>query len=677
MRWLRDGSGRLDVLLMAALVAFGLSRLAPDLGHQAIWAYDESFHQVVTRHTFDNPLEPKLYDDPVHDNTEDMYWQARVWLIKPPGAFWMGALMMLFTGPVPLAFRLGGLLSQLLSALTIYWLAKGVANRGLAFVAGLAFLALPSGWVLTQAHFVGDELDLLLAGWICVSMLLLLVAVRTGSLKWAALAGAATGAAFLVKTVLALTPLGVAGCLWVLRKLRFCPGPKLRAVVVMAVVAAAVALPWNVYAYLRWPQAFIAGNADVLGHLLPSVAAERIPMWRRPVDAVFNEINRSLYGPVPHALTLVVGVWLVVRAVRRRDAVTTACALWLWATWIGHSLPAVKMYSHLWNSTVPGMVGVAVVLKDVWRSRGLALVAGATAWTQVAVVAFPALARLREPVPPVLYQTRDVPGLVEGLLLAGVAAVVGVVLSRLSRSQLLAGALGLFAFGSLTWQFLFRTAAAQVDLAAQTVEFHRVVYSREVGLALEAQTPKRSLVMLDTETGPAGQIEPHNLMFWSDRLVHVGRDPADYPQAGFHPYLVSAEAEPYAPLDVPAHAWLRAYDLARPISEPAPLPEGVKRLGAKVPGLDVLGVARGPFDAQGDHWAFYVRSDGSGPGPLLVTFVSSSGRKSVTIAPEAALLSRGRLARAAWFVLPTAGPRAEQVPALLLGPEPGVQVQLE
>ena len=42
-------------------------------------------------------------------------------------------------------------------------------------------------------------------------------------------------------------------------------------------------------------------------------------MWKRPIDAVFNEINRSMFGPLPHAVPLLAGVWLAIRAVRRRE----------------------------------------------------------------------------------------------------------------------------------------------------------------------------------------------------------------------------------------------------------------------------------------------------------------------------------------------------------------------
>ena len=56
-RWVRF---RGDAVLIALVMAWGAIRLWPELNHDSIWDYDESFHQVVTRHTFEHPLSPSL-----------------------------------------------------------------------------------------------------------------------------------------------------------------------------------------------------------------------------------------------------------------------------------------------------------------------------------------------------------------------------------------------------------------------------------------------------------------------------------------------------------------------------------------------------------------------------------------------------------------------------------------
>jgi hypothetical protein len=156
-------------------------------------------------------------------------------------------------------------------------------------------------------------------------------------------------------------------------------------------------------------------------------------------------------------------------------------------------------------------------------------------------------------------------------------------------------------------------------------------------------------------------------MVWSDRLCHTGRNPDDYPQAGFHPYLVSAKAEPFAPLEVPAHAWLRAYDMAVPIAEPPGLPKGLEPLDVAIGNLRVLGWAHARANRSTERYAFYVRSEGGVPNALPVTFEQESGGVSRVIQPDATLQSPARLAGAAWFVLPALGPPIAEVRALVFG----------
>lgn len=651
---------RLDWLAMGLLVLWGLWRLLPGLAHDSIWPFDESFHQVVSRHVFDRPFTPMLYVDALHDST-DTYWNARVWLVKPPGAFWTAAFFMLLVGKTPLAFRLGGLLAQLVAALTVYFLGKSTSNRLVAFLAGLALLALPMGWTYTQARFIGDELDLELCGWLCLAMLFLFRAIQTRSLRWAALSGAATGAGFLVKLVLALTPLGVAGVLWGLSCLRFTVGPRFRQLVVMGLFAVAVALPWNLYAATTWPQAFKEANADMLVHIVPSITQTKAPQWKRPPDAVFNEIVNVLYAPLPNAVGVLAGVWLLVRAVRSRDFFLVGLAAWLWATWLGHSAVPIKIHSHLWNSVVPEFVGVALLLRDAWRSLPLAgaLLGGLT--TELLVPRWPWLSTLRDHAP-ADWQARH-SDLWAGGFLVLVGLLVGALLQVASRRlrAVPSWPLGLAATGWLCGVMLVTGVQRQDALFAEAQQHFDVAYSKTVGQALEKLTPPRSVVLLDRDFDATSQTEGHNLMFWSDRLVFGGRDPRDYPAAGYHPYLVSPNAEAFEPVPVPPWAWLRAYDLTKPLAEPAPVPPGLRPLDVSVGQMHLLGFAREPSTRGHDRYAFVAEPRGT-PQPVHVRFTLASGEAVlVAVNPRATLRQPQHLSTFRWFVLPVVGPPFEQV----------------
>lgn len=672
--WLRF---RGDAILMALVVAWGVVRLWPELDHESIWGFDESFHQVVTRHAFEHPLSPSLFDDPVHPETNDHYWGARAWLIKPPGAFWTGALMMHLVGKVPLAFRLGGFLSQLFAALVVYLAARRLAGRLWATLASAGFLALPSGWILTQTQFVGDELDLQLCGWMTLSMLGLYFTVKKRSVGWAALSGAAMGAAFLVKFVLALTPIGVAGCLWGLSRARWCEGPRRRDLLVMAMTSLAVALPWHLYARARWPEYYLVGSNDALVHLLSDRAAQVAPQWRRPPDAVINEIVRSLFGPTPHVLFLLASVWLVVRAIRTRDVVAVGASLWLWATWLVHSVAAIKIYSHLWNATVPAFIALAVVMKDVWSSRRLSWAVVAACATSLLVESFPVLERLRAWAP-ASSQTATVSGWVEGTVLMVAAIGLSLLVERI-RVLKTASHLGmsLVAVGWMNGWTVYAGARRQAEYLAASAKTYDSVYTRDVGQALDAATPAKSLVMLDTDSDGPQAIERHNLMFWSNRLVHQGRNLEDYPQAGFHPYVVSPMAQRYRAVPVPGHAWLRAFDLAAPQEGPQPLPSDVHQLDIVSGSMRVLGVAHERSNARTDHYALYVRAEGEVRGLRLAFRMRDGSVRAQSVEPERSLVNRRRLRGSDWFVLPVVGPHAEDVSAIAFGDELNQVVDME
>lgn len=661
---------RIDALALGVLLAVGLFQLAPDLAHDRISAWDESMHQVVTRHCFDDMLYPTLYDDPVHP-LQDLrqWWGSNVWLLKPPGAFWLGAAFMHITGKVPLAFRLGGLISQLIGAFTIYILSRAVVPRAWGLFAGAGFLCLPLGWILTQARFVGDELDLIISGCTCVAVVCLLVAIEKDSWRWALAAGAATGFGYLTKTFLAMTPIGIAGVLWFLCNRRFCAGPRFKLVAVMVAGMVVVAAPWNVYAAKTWPDVYKRAADHTLGFISEKSNEEGVPGWRRPVDAIFNEAMMGSYDPLPHALALLVGLWVLVRAYRKRELVVIAVALWIWATWLGHSVAAVKIHAHLWNSVVAGFIGFAIVLSDVWASRRLAFAVTGAALTPAAIAAIPPLTRVRELVPSFLVQTRAIPGLVEGLVLIAIGTAMGwaLRLRPFERSGEYIRIVASFAATFLVLgTMLYRGNARVNEVAADARPHNNVAYQRDVGRAIDAVAPKKAIVMLDHEIHSPAQHEHFNLAFWSNRLVHTGRDPQDYPANGFHPYLVSPVAEPFAPLtNVPAGSWMRAYDLTVP-AEPPPIPDGAMPLDLTIGNLKVLGVASTYSDRSHDHWAFFVRSDAV-PEALPVQFVTADGVETVSIAPEATLRSGTRLAGVPWFVLPAVGPSRSKVQALVFG----------
>ncbi|RKG80006.1 dolichyl-phosphate-mannose--protein mannosyltransferase [Corallococcus exercitus] len=659
---------KLDGLLLVAVVLWGLAQLAPHLAHPAIYNWDEAMHQAAARGTHDTFFTPHIYKDPLYPSDIRHWWAANVWMHKPTGPFWFGALMMHVVGVTPLALRLASLLGHLAAGAAIYLIARRPAGRTWATLGAVGFLALPFGWQLVQGRFFGDVTDCTLAGCNALAVALLFHATRENSWRWGLAAGGVVGLGFLCKTGLALTPLGVAATLWALSRLRFCPGPRLGTVVAMVVAAGVVAAPWSLYSARRWPELHDLESRVTRAHLFDDPTVDVGP-WRRPLDAVLNEVNRTSFQPLANVLPLIAFCWLLVRAVRKRELETVGLALWVGATWLVLSLGTVKVPAIAWGAVPAVLAALAIAGSDAWRHPTLAALLLAGLGTPLAIEHLPVLTRLRESLPPSWDQTRTLPGLAEGLVLAFCAAVLTAIVFRLARRpQWMTVGLGGAASAVLAWHLAITLPVEKARYEDEHVDELYVSYSREVGLALSRHTPERSVVFAALDTDPPLSFENLSLMFWSGRMTYRrAPDVALARERGYHPYLVSPLAEPFAPVPgVPPQAALRAYDLEAPLPQPAPLPDGLTPLSVRQGNLEVLGFASRGVGHDRDRYAFYARALGP-PQPLRVTFHGPDGIVERVLEPGATLRNPQALRGAAWFVLPAVGPSRAKVTHLEFG----------
>ncbi|RYZ43406.1 MAG: glycosyltransferase family 39 protein [Myxococcaceae bacterium] len=659
---------RLDGLLVAALVVWGLAMLAPHLAHPALYNWDEAMHQAAARGTYDTFFTPHIYKDPLYPSDIRHWWAANIWMHKPTGPFWFGALMMRVVGITPLALRLASLLGHLAAAASLYLIARRPAGRTWATLGAAAFLALPFGWQLVQGRFFGDVTDCTLAGCNAVAVALLFHATREDSWKWGLAAGAVVGLGFLCKTGLALTPLGVAATLWALSRLRFCPGPRLGTVVAMMVAAGVVAAPWSLYSAKRWPELHDLEARITKAHLFKDPTVDVGP-WHRPVDAVLNEVNRTSMQPLPNVLPLLAFCWLLVRAVKQRELETVGLALWVGATWLVLSLGTVKVPAIAWGAVPAVLAALAIAGSDAKRHPTLAAVLLAGLVTPWAMEKLPTLARVRAELPTALEQTRSLPGLAEGLVLAFFAAAITATVWRLLRKpEWMSLGLGLVASAVLAWHLAITLPVEKTRYQAEHVEELYVTHSREVGRALARATPKRSVIFSSLDSDPPLTFETLSLMFWSGRMAYRrAPDVALAHERGYHPYLVSPLAERYTPVPgVPLQAALRAYDLDAPLPNPAPLPDGITPLSLREGSMEVLGFASGSAGSDRSRYAFYVRCRGP-LRQLRVAFHGPDGSVERVLDPGASLRGPQALMNAEWFIIPVVGPPRAQVTSLEIG----------
>ncbi|HYH99735.1 ArnT family glycosyltransferase [Hyalangium sp.] len=659
---------RVDALAIAFICAWGLSLLAPGLGHPGMHDWDEVLHQAAARGTYDTFFYPHFYRDPLFPVAPHDWLGAAVWLHKPIAPLWFGATLMHLIGVTPLAMRIGALLGQLGAAVAIYLLARNATGRFWSSVGACGFLALPFGWVLTQGLLFGDSYDCMLVGFVSLTLVLLVHTIEKDSWRWAVLAGVALGLGHLTKTVLALAPLGVAGVMVGLRWLRFSKGLRPTHFLIIGGTALLVSGPWNLYAALTWPEVYQAGANLTFGHINAPPGVD-VGGWRRPVDAIFVEVNATEFSPLLSIFPLVMGVWLIIRGVQRREPAILVTALWVWSTWLTHSFVAVKAPGHVWNAAPAVFVGLAIAAVDARRFPALGAATIAALLTPEALRLFPALGHLRTLVPPWLPQARVVPGLVEGAVLClGAALITWGTFILAKRTRWISQLVGLACMGLLLLAVGYRLPSA---LRAQPEKYRGELltsYHHVLGPVLDRVLPEQSVLFQVFDHDPRNSFELHSSLFWSGRMTYRGRVDFDAAHAkGYHVYIVSPAAEPYVPIPgVPAHSWLRAYDAEAPASPP-PIPEGATPLNVQVDRMRILGFASGPLDGGSDQWTFFMQPEGV-PHGLPISFLTRDGRvHSMGAEPELSLRRRENLAGAAWFILPILGPPRAQVSAIEFG----------
>ncbi len=659
---------RVDAVLIVLIWLWGVWLLAPGLGHPGMHNWDETLHQTAARSTYDSFFFPHMYSDPLYPVSPQDWLGAHVWLHKPIAPLWFGAMMMHLIGVTPLAMRICALIGQLGAAVAIYLLARNGAGRLCAAIGGGAFLSLPFSWILTQGRIFGDSYDCILVGFVSLTVVLLVRTIETDDWRWAAWTGVALGLAHLTKTVMALAPLGVAGVMVGLRWRRFSKGLRLTHLLIIGGVALLVSGPWNLYAALKWPEVYRTGAELTFGHIQapPEVA---VGGWRRPVDAIFVEMLNHEFAPIGSIFAVVVGTWLIIRGVRRRETAVIVSALWLWSTWITHSFISVKAPGHVWNAAPAVLVALALILRDMWSAPAIGAATVSTFFVPMFLEKYPVLGKVRSFIPPELPQLQTVPGLAEGVVIASAAAlVIGWVYWLTSRSPMLARAVGISTAGVLVLQLGIRLPDEVRRLKGEHQQRMLTSYEREMGLVLDRTLPKKSVLFLSIDLESPGVFEGHESMFWSGRMSY--RLPVDFATCharGYHPYLLSPIAQPYAPVPgVPAHAWMRAYDAEVPAGPP-PIPEGATPLDLQVEGMRVLGFASGPVDREHDKWVFFIHSDGVPHGLQVFFLTGGKTNEPLQLEPEASLMHRDHLAGAPWFLLPTLGPPRARVKALGFG----------
>ncbi|HEX3553775.1 MAG TPA: glycosyltransferase family 39 protein [Thermoanaerobaculia bacterium] len=330
----RGGDDRRAIL---AIVAAGLVLRLYASADLFLHTWDERYHALVARHLLAHPLTPTLYDRAVlpYDYRD---WRANhVWLHKPPLALWLMAASLWLGGGLgygELAMRLPGLL---LSVAAIYFTWRiGVHLCGPRAGLLAAFFHATNGYLLQLpgGRAPVDHVDNDLAFFVELGIFLAVLYLESGRRALLPAIGAAVGLAVLTKWLPGLLAVPVFAALaWGRER----PRRIALDLAVVGLVAAAVALPWQVYTRLAFPRESAWESAYNLRHLfVPIEGLGGSPLFY--LDHMARYFGELVYLPL---------AWFLVKLARERQPALLRLGVWLLLPYAAFSLAATKMAGYV------------------------------------------------------------------------------------------------------------------------------------------------------------------------------------------------------------------------------------------------------------------------------------------------------------------------------------------
>ncbi len=295
--------------------------------------WDERFHALVAKNLMADPLRPLLYREPLLPFAAGDWGGGHVWLHKQPLPLWCMAASMKLLGAGVVAMRLPSLL---LSAFSV-WLTWRMGRRWFDERIGLwaAFFQSVNGLVIEigSGRVATDHVDLFFM--VMVQVSIWFVVGQAERPDWRRLVGCGLfmGLAMLCKWLPGLLALPI---FWV------CSAVGLRSKIgqsaAMLGIAAAVFLPWQVFAAARFPAEFWVEVRHNARHFSESLDGQGGPFW------FFLDRARVNWGELVY---LPFG-WLAVQFfLNKEDRRLRLLAVWIGLPCIFFSAAQTKMQGYV------------------------------------------------------------------------------------------------------------------------------------------------------------------------------------------------------------------------------------------------------------------------------------------------------------------------------------------
>lgn len=348
----REKTGTALLLLFAAGFIIRLFCSLDPFPH--IW--DERYHALVAKNLMLDPFEPKLYFQHVLDFDYKNWTNNLIWLHKQPLPLWIMALSMKIFSVDEIFLRLPSVIFSSLSILLTYHITVYLfSKRSLAFFA--AFLQCINGLVieLASGRVATDHIDTYFLFFVELSIFLILKNRRNNKTYFLVFAGISVGLAVLCKWLPALISL----ILYVIinynirsKKIIF------KEAGIITFFMALIVLPWQIYAYLRFPNEYIWERFHTYLHFTTGLEGHGQP-WYYFLDRIRININEIIYLPL---------IWLLFNLIMIKERLYREflfIAAWIFIPLLVFSTAQTKMQGYILFTYPAYFILIALFLEKI------------------------------------------------------------------------------------------------------------------------------------------------------------------------------------------------------------------------------------------------------------------------------------------------------------------------
>lgn len=254
-------------------------------------AWDERYHALVAKNAMEDPMTPRLYKEPVLDYELKNWTANAIWLHKQPFPLWMMAISLKLFGINEFALRIPSVLFSTWSIFLIFFIAKNLYSERIGLIA--AFFQSINGLVieLSAGRVATDHIDTFFLFLIELSLFFIVLNIVKKN-RWALVfSGVSCGLAIMTKWLPALIVFPLYLALNFNRK-------EAKSVCIdlgiMAFTTAAIALPWQWYAYIHYPSEYLWEQHYNTLHFAESLEGHGEAWWYF-LDKIRITVNEMVY----------------------------------------------------------------------------------------------------------------------------------------------------------------------------------------------------------------------------------------------------------------------------------------------------------------------------------------------------------------------------------------------